>query len=216
MKFSQKFLPLAFLTYFGGALSAEQSAFFLGGVYEVGGSTFKARIDDKNPNNVNRTAITQGVGVRIGYNQLFGQKGYFGLRYYGFYNWGLTNFGRAVWNKNANFGKNTFNLSGYGVGVDLLVNLLNGEKSNLGIFGGVALGGNTWSAVHGSGATRFQWMVNVGVRAVIARHSAFEVGVKIPMLATHVQGRVDGGVFNDFSLSLKRDWAFTAAYYFLF
>ncbi|BCZ17516.1 hypothetical protein NHP190003_07980 [Helicobacter sp. NHP19-003] len=211
MEFSKKFLPLVFLAC-GGALSAEQSAFFIGGVYEVGGSTFKARIDGKNPNNVNRTAITQGVGARVGYNLLFGQKGYVGLRFYGFYNWGLTNFGKVVWNKNANFGKNTFNLSGYGVGADLLVNLFNGEKSNLGIFGGVAVGGNTWSAVHGSGATRFQWMVNVGVRAVIARHSAFEVGVKIPMLATHVPNPVFDGI----NLSLKRDWAFTAAYYFLF
>ncbi|BDQ27073.1 MULTISPECIES: outer membrane protein [Helicobacter] len=216
MKLSKKFLPLALLAC-GGGLHAEKSAFFIGGIYEVGGSTFKARISGKKPNSMNRTAITQGVGVRVGYNLLFGEKGYVGLRFYGFYNWGLTNFGKVVWNRNANFGKNTFNLSGYGVGADLLINLFNGEKSNLGVFGGVALGGNTWYAVHGpGGATRFQWMVNVGVRAVIARHSAFEVGVKIPMLATHVQGRVDGGVFNDFSLSLKRDWAFTAAYYFLF
>ncbi|BCD46010.1 outer membrane beta-barrel protein [Helicobacter suis] len=212
MQLSKTLILTGALTLIGN-LQAEQSAFFVGAMYEVGGSTFKARVlHDQTPSYADRNAITQGIGVHIGYNQLFGQKGYFGLRYYGFYNWGLTNFGKIVYNNASYFGRNTFNLSGYGVGIDLLINLFNGERSNFGVFGGVAVGGNTWSAVNGSNATQFQWMFNTGVRLVVARHSAFELGVKIPMRVTHMYTPVMENTY----LSLKRDWAFTAAYYFLF
>lgn len=197
-------------------LQAEESATFIGAMYEVGGSTFKARLKGRDfPQGSSRDAITQGVGIHVGYNQLFGQKGWVGLRYYGFYNWGLTNFGRFVSNRSANFGKNTFNLSGYGVGIDLLVNFFNKEDFSLGVFGGVAVGGNTWTAASVS-KTQFQWMVNAGVRAVIAKHSAIEFGVKIPMMHASYLAHPDGVRLYSTDIYLKRDWAFTAAYYFLF
>ncbi|WP_104706491.1 outer membrane beta-barrel protein [Helicobacter bizzozeronii] len=199
-----------------GGLQAEQSAAFVGVMYEVGASTFKARLHGQDlSKGPSRSAITQGVGVHVGYNQLFGQKGWIGLRYYGFYNWGLTNFGNFVSNNNINFGKNTFNLSGYGVGLDLLLNLFTGDNFNLGVFGGVAVGGNTWTASQVN-KTQFQWMVNAGVRLVIARHSAIQFGVKIPMMRASYASHPNGTEFYNTDIYLKRDWAFTAAYYFLF
>ncbi|MFC3847633.1 outer membrane protein [Helicobacter baculiformis] len=200
-----------------GALQAEKSAFFVGAMYEMGGSTFKAKVLGSSAPKPSANAITQGLGVHVGYNQLFGQKGWIGLRYYGFYNWGVTNFGEVISNSKVEFVNNTFNLSGYGVGLDLLLNLINTEGFSLGFFGGLAVGGNTWSLVKGNNPqTKAQWLVNGGIRTVIAKHSGIELGFKVPMMQANYIKNFDGTRVDDTTLYLKRDWAFTAAYYFYF
>ncbi|WP_104750287.1 outer membrane protein [Helicobacter cynogastricus] len=210
---------LSLLGVLVGGLSAEKSAFFVGAMYEMGGTSFKAKVLGQGTKNAifPKNAITQGVGARIGYNQLFGQKGWIGLRYYGFYNWGLTDFGKVISNSNVAFTNNSFNLSGYGVGLDLLINLINTTGFSFGVFGGIAIGGNTWSLVKGNNPqTKFQWLFNGGVRAVLARHSGIELGFKVPMMNANYTEYFNGTEVNESVIRLKRDWAFTAAYYFLF
>ncbi|WP_120944618.1 outer membrane protein [Helicobacter labacensis] len=212
-----KVLSLVGATALWGGLQAEESAFFVGAMYEMGGSTFKAEVLGGNAPKTNANAITQGVGVHIGYNQLFGQKGWIGLRYYGFYNWGITDFGKVVYNDKVAFTNNTFNLSGYGVGIDLLVNLINATGFSFGVFGGLAVGGNTWWLVKGNNPqTKAQWFFNGGVRAVIAKHNGIELGFKVPMMRANYIRNYNGVQVDNTTISLKRDWAFTIAYYFYF
>ncbi|WP_104753717.1 outer membrane protein [Helicobacter salomonis] len=201
-----------------GSLQAEESALFVGAMYEMGGSTFRAKVlGEGYVPKPGKNAITQGLGVHVGYNQLFGQKGWVGLRYYAFYNWGITDFGKFVPNHKVEFTNNTFNLSGYGVGLDLLLNFINAESFSVGVFGGLAVGGNTWWLVKGNNPqTKVQWLVNGGVRTVISKRHGLELGFKVPMMHVNYVETFNGSKFNNTTLFLKRDWAFTAAYYFYF
>ncbi|WP_104686930.1 outer membrane protein [Helicobacter felis] len=203
-----------------GGLQAEKSAFFVGAMYEMGGTSFRAKVlgQSKAGAIIPKNAITQGVGVHVGYNQLFGQKGWMGLRYYGFYNWGITDFGKIVYNNDVAFTNNSFDLSAYGVGLDLLINLINADEFSLGVFGGIAVGANTWWTVKGGSnpQTKFQWLFNGGVRAVLTKYHGIEVGFKVPMLNANYTEYFNGAEVNESVIRLKRDWAFTVAYYLLF
>ncbi|WP_104748326.1 outer membrane protein [Helicobacter cetorum] len=232
-------------------LHAEKSAFFIGGMYEVGMATLKDKTTQyagtsktiAKTFSQDHNSVIEGFGIHVGYNQLFGKKGWAGFRYYGFYDWGVAKFKDVrMYDDNAIDLNSNFNLSSYGVGIDLLLNVVNFKFFSLGVFGGVAIGGNTWYAANhhkplevrqsnlpnvanGSGSvggelhlkkTEFEWMFNTGIRSVIAKHVGIEAGFKIPMMTTpYLRFDTKDGT-HSYSEDLKRNWSFYAAMYFLF
>ncbi len=151
--------------------------------------------------------VSNGLGVQIGYKQFFGRSRNFGLRYYGFFDYGYTqlgNFDNVV----------RANIFTYGVGTDFLWNIFRrtflDKALNMGIYGGIQLAGNTWdsSLYHQIktnfdspkhlNPTNFQFLFNLGLRANFARATRYrflqfknhaqiiqhgvEFGVKIPAI----------------------------------
>ncbi|WP_104749059.1 outer membrane protein [Helicobacter cynogastricus] len=99
--------------------------------------------------NPGRNAPMFGVGVIAGYKQFFGKKRWFGLRYYGFFDYGHSNFSNATAsNYTSVFFQNDdkVDMYTYGVGTDMLFNILNRDKFSLGLFLGVQFAGNSWTS----------------------------------------------------------------------
>ncbi len=147
-----------------------------------------------------------GIGFQVGYKQFFGQKKWWGLRYYGFVDYNHT------YNKSQFFNASS-DVWTYGVGSDLLVNFINDKatkhnKISFGAFGGIALAGTSWlnsqyvnlANVNNYykakiNTSNFQFLFNLGLRTNLARnkrrgadHSAqhgMELGVKIPTINTN-------------------------------
>ncbi|MUU55397.1 Hop family outer membrane protein HopI [Helicobacter pylori] len=146
---------------------------------------------NSNSNNMN------GFGVKIGYKQFFGKKRMFGLRYYGFYDFGYAQFGAE-----SSLVKAT--LSSYGAGTDFLYNVFTRKRGteaiDIGFFAGIQLAGQTWKTnfldqVDGNHLkpkdTSFQLLFDLGIRTNFSkiqnqRRSRFsqgiEFGLKIPVL----------------------------------
>ncbi|WRF39525.1 Hop family outer membrane protein HopI [Helicobacter pylori] len=146
---------------------------------------------NSNSNNMN------GFGVKMGYKQFFGKKRMFGLRYYGFYDFGYAQFGAG-----SSLVKAT--LSSYGAGTDFLYNVFTRKRGteaiDIGFFAGIQLAGQTWKTnfldqVDGNHLkpkdTSFQVLFDLGIRTNFSkiakqRRSRFsqgiEFGVKIPVL----------------------------------
>ncbi|UOR78031.1 outer membrane protein [Helicobacter pylori] len=146
---------------------------------------------NSNSNNMN------GFGVKMGYKQFFGKKRMFGLRYYGFYDFGYAQFGTG-----SSLVKAT--LSSYGAGTDFLYNVFTRKRGteaiDIGFFAGIQLAGQTWKTnfldqVDGNHLkpkdTSFQVLFDLGIRTNFSkiakqRRSRFsqgiEFGVKIPVL----------------------------------
>lgn len=144
-----------------------------------------------NSNNMN------GVGVKMGYKQFFGKKRMFGLRYYGFYDFGYAQFGSGSSVVKAM-------LSSYGGGTDLLYNVFTRKRGleavDIGFFAGVQFAGQTWKTnfldqVDGDHLkpkdTSFQVLFDLGIRTNFSkihrqRKSRFsqgvEFGLKVPVL----------------------------------
>ncbi|RDU51938.1 hypothetical protein CQA49_04210 [Helicobacter sp. MIT 00-7814] len=82
----------------------------------------------------------------------------------------------------------------YGVGGDLLFNFIDATEHSFGIYGGVALGAETWVAngkeykpSEGSESYfGFQTTINAGIRGVFNEHHGIEFGVKFPLLDTQI------------------------------
>ncbi len=146
---------------------------------------------NSNSNNMN------GFGVKMGYKQFFGKKRMFGLRYYGFYDFGYAQFGAGSALVKAT-------LSSYGAGTDFLYNVFTRKRGteaiDIGFFAGIQLAGQTWKTnfldqVDGNHLkpkdTSFQFLFDLGIRTNFSkiakqRRSRFsqgiEFGVKIPVL----------------------------------
>ncbi|GAA9272640.1 Hop family outer membrane protein HopI [Helicobacter pylori] len=146
---------------------------------------------NSNSNNMN------GFGVKMGYKQFFGKKRMFGLRYYGFYDFGYAQFGTG-----SSLVKAT--LSSYGAGTDFLYNVFTRKRGteaiDIGFFTGIQLAGQTWKTnfldqVDGNHLkpkdTSFQVLFDLGIRTNFSkiahqRRSRFsqgiEFGLKIPVL----------------------------------
>ncbi len=147
-----------------------------------------------------------GIGFQVGYKQFFGEKKWWGLRYYGFVDYNHT------YNKSQFFNASS-DVWTYGVGSDLLVNFINDKatkhnKISFGAFGGIQLAGTSWlnsqyvnlANVNNYykakiNTSNFQFLFNLGLRTNLARnkrrgadHSAqhgMELGVKIPTINTN-------------------------------
>ncbi len=147
-----------------------------------------------------------GIGFQVGYKQFFGEKKWWGARYYGFVDYNHT------YNKSQFFNASS-DVWTYGVGSDLLVNFINDKatkhnKISFGAFGGIQLAGTSWlnsqyvnlANVNNYykakiNTSNFQFLFNLGLRTNLARnkrrgaeHSAqhgMELGVKIPTINTN-------------------------------
>ncbi|GAA6862479.1 Hop family outer membrane protein HopI [Helicobacter pylori] len=146
---------------------------------------------NSNSNNMN------GFGVKMGYKQFFGKKRMFGLRYYGFYDFGYAQFGAGP-----SLVKAT--LSSYGAGTDFLYNVFTRKRGteaiDIGFFAGIQLAGQTWKTnfldqVDGNHLkpkdTSFQVLFDLGIRTNFSKiahqkrsrfSQGIEFGVKIPVL----------------------------------
>ncbi len=146
-------------------------------------------------NSQSNNGAMNGVGVQLGYKQFFGKNKFFGIRYYGFFDYNHAYI-------KSNFFNSASNVFTYGAGSDLLLNFINGgsdknRKISFGIFGGIALAGTTWlnnqsanlktttSAYNAKiNNTNFQFLFNTGLR-LQGIHHGVELGVKIPTINTN-------------------------------
>ncbi|WP_104748397.1 outer membrane protein [Helicobacter cetorum] len=85
-----------------------------------------------------------GFGVMMGYKQFFGKQKRWGARYYGFFDYNHAYIKSGFFNSASN-------VLTYGVGSDLLYNIINakkigkaGNKFSFGLFGGIQLAGTSW------------------------------------------------------------------------
>ncbi|UOR43277.1 Hop family outer membrane protein HopA [Helicobacter pylori] len=146
-------------------------------------------------NSQSNNGAMNGVGVQLGYKQFFGKNKFFGIRYYAFFDYNHAYI-------KSNFFNSASNVFTYGVGSDLLLNLINGgsnqnRKISFGIFGGIALAGTTWlnsqfvnlkttTSIYNAkiNNTNFQFLFNTGLR-LQGIHHGVELGVKIPTINTN-------------------------------
>ncbi|MCQ2909048.1 Hop family outer membrane protein HopA [Helicobacter pylori] len=146
-------------------------------------------------NSQSNNGAMNGVGVQLGYKQFFGKNKFFGIRYYGFFDYNYAYI-------KSNFFNSASNVFTYGVGSDLLLNFINGgsdrnRKVSFGIFGGIALAGTTWLNNQSANLkitnstysakinnTNFQFLFNTGLR-LQGIHHGVELGVKIPTINTN-------------------------------
>ncbi len=155
----------------------------------------------------NNNGALNGIGVQVGYKQFFGESKRWGLRYYGFFDY---NHGYIK----SSFFNSSSDIWTYGVGSDLLVNIINDSitrkdnKLSVGLFGGIQLAGTTWlnseyvnlTAFNNPysakvNTSNFQFLFNLGLRTNLAtarkkdsEHSAqhgIELGIKIPTINTN-------------------------------
>ncbi|WP_187918219.1 Hop family outer membrane protein HopA [Helicobacter pylori] len=146
-------------------------------------------------NSQSNNGAMNGVGVQLGYKQFFGKNKFFGIRYYGFFDYNYAYI-------KSNFFNSASNVFTYGAGSDLLLNFINGgsdrnRKVSFGIFGGIALAGTTWLNNQSANLkitnsaystkinnTNFQFLFNTGLR-LQGLHHGIELGVKIPTINTN-------------------------------
>ncbi|WRA82515.1 Hop family outer membrane protein HopA [Helicobacter pylori] len=146
-------------------------------------------------NSQSNNGAMNGVGAQLGYKQFFGKNKFFGIRYYGFFDYNYAYI-------KSNFFNSASNVFTYGAGSDLLLNFINGgsdrnRKVSFGIFGGIALAGTTWLNNQSANLkitnsaysakinnTNFQFLFNTGLR-LQGIHHGIELGVKIPTINTN-------------------------------
>ncbi|NHB17156.1 outer membrane protein [Helicobacter pylori] len=146
-------------------------------------------------NSQSNNGAMNGVGVQLGYKQFFGKNKFFGIRYYGFFDYNYAYI-------KSNFFNSASNVFTYGAGSDLLLNFINGgsdknRKVSFGVFGGIALAGTTWLNNQSANLkitnsaysakinnTNFQFLFNTGLR-LQGIHHGVELGVKIPTINTN-------------------------------
>ncbi len=172
----------------GGVINEMQTK--INQVYQMG---FARNFLEHNSNSNNMN----GFGVKMGYKQFFGKKRMFGLRYYGFYDFGYAQFGAG-----SSLVKAT--LSSYGAGTDFLYNVFTRKRGteaiDIGFFAGIQLAGQTWKTnfldqVDGNHLkpkdTSFQVLFDLGIRTNFSKiahqkrsrfSQGIEFGVKIPVL----------------------------------
>ncbi|WP_154410512.1 Hop family outer membrane protein HopI [Helicobacter pylori] len=172
----------------GGVINEMQTK--INQVYQMG---FARNFLEHNSNSNNMN----GFGVKMGYKQFFGKKRMFGLRYYGFYDFGYAQFGAGP-----SLVKAT--LSSYGAGTDFLYNVFTRKRGteaiDIGFFAGIQLAGQTWKTnfldqVDGNHLkpkdTSFQFLFDLGIRTNFSKiahqkrsrfSQGIEFGLKIPVL----------------------------------
>ncbi|GMB90759.1 Outer membrane protein [Helicobacter ailurogastricus] len=188
-------------------LQAERNGWYVGASYEVG--QVGQAVNNPKPGGDNYNfpklptgsysylAVMQGLGISAGYKQFFGKKKWFGLRYYGFMDYGHGVFGA----NELVAGKGTFaNLTDmftYGGGIDTLYDVINKQDVTFGFFLGAAIAGNSWGNTTGGlllgiaypakseqvlDPAMFQFLFNLGMRTTIGKHQEFDFGIKIPTI----------------------------------
>nr|WP_104761111.1 outer membrane protein [Helicobacter cetorum] len=169
----------------------------------------------------NRSNNMNGFGFKIGYKQFFGKKRMFGLRYYGFLDYGYVNFGDNISQVKAN-------LTTYGAGTDFLYNVFERKRGtetmDVGFFAGIEIAGQSWATnfekqISGKigkiNSTSFQFLFDLGIRTDFSKNThlkkarfaqGIEFGVKIPTIM-HKLYQTAGIV-----AQYRRDFSFYVAY----
>ncbi len=137
---------------------------------------------------------SNGVGLVIGYKHFFHTDKVFGLRYFAFLDWQ----GYGMRYPKGYYGGN--NMITYGVGLDAIWNFFQGSfyqddiSVDLGMFGGIAIAGNSWYigdkgqellgiTNKGVNNTSFQFLFNIGFKALFVDEHEFEIGFKFPTMS---------------------------------
>ncbi|PAF46973.1 hypothetical protein BKH46_05920 [Helicobacter sp. 12S02634-8] len=158
-------------------LGAEKSGYFIGASYHMGSASFTQKTllqenSQSTSNQISSTRPEDGVGLKLGYKQFFGDGRWFGLRYYAFLNYGYVDFGRFQ-------GKPYHaHMLDYGIGSDVLYQVFDLPNLSFGFFCGIGIGADSWKErdfYH-----HFQTTIDVGLRTNIYQHHGFEVGAKVP------------------------------------
>ncbi|AFI03899.1 outer membrane protein [Helicobacter cetorum] len=167
--------------------------------------------------NSSKSNNMNGFGFKMGYKQFFGKKRMFGLRYYGFLDYGYANFGAQASQVKAN-------LATYGAGTDFLYNVFTRkrgkESMDIGFFAGIEVAGQSWMTnfekqisgrVGKINTTSFQFLFDLGLRTNFSKIAKFrksrfsqglEFGVKIPTIKHrlyHSKGGITANYIRDFS-----------------
>ncbi|GMB91257.1 Outer membrane protein Omp4 [Helicobacter ailurogastricus] len=169
--------------------------------------------------------VTNGFGIVAGYKHFFKKLPEIGLRYYGFFDYAASNYRyyRNISNINAWEGTTykPTNIFAYGIGTDVLFNpkRFNKENFHFGFFAGLAIGGSSFGPMNGyykslvqiyGGHLRvssFNVFVNGGIRFG-TKHNGFEVGIKIPTIATHYYTALNVPTGYPYQATLQRDFVF--------
>lgn len=145
--------------------------------------------------------------IKGGYKTFFGESKRFGVRGYAYFGYGYNSMQNVNYDIQAAMpiddtsiftrtGKTYYNhVFDYGVGGDLLFNFIDVPEHSFGIYGGVAIGAETWVANgkeykpnggKGESYFGFQTMLNIGIRGVFDQHHGVEFGAKFPLLDTEI------------------------------
>ncbi|WQT02321.1 outer membrane protein [Helicobacter pylori] len=162
------------------AIAGEMNGFFVGAGYQQGRyGPYNSKYSNWRYGN-----DLYGLNLKLGFMG-FSNK-WWGARVYGFLDWFNT----------AGTTQTKTNLLTYGGGGDLIFNIIPLDKFALGLIGGIQLAGNTWMWPYNYRQTKFQFLWNLGARMRMGEHSAFEAGVKFPMIN---QGNKEVGLIRYYS-----------------
>ncbi|WP_104696138.1 outer membrane protein [Helicobacter salomonis] len=235
-------------------LVAEENGVYLGASYQIGQARMYTNVYSEwkdgtlyppgtgpHYNNFQGTNVSwhakYGNGALNGFGIQVGQKLFFkppnaktkwaGLRYYGFFNFGHANLGP----QRSDVGSSPevrLNMTAWGVGIDALGNFIDRANASVGLFGGVAIGGNSWTSsttdfwkqqlikranlnyTPKTSPVNFQVWLDFGLRTNLFKHNGVELGVKVPLL-------VNQFLHNQWwRYNLKRDYSVYVAYLYTF
>ena len=156
--------------------------------------------------NITADNILPALYLKGGHKFMFGERGRFGVRPYVYFGYGYGSMENVYYDGEGLFSLTNLVANGsiftgtgktyythffdYGVGADMLFNLVDSANEVFGVFAGVAIGGGTWVAngkeykpSKGSEAYgNFQTILNVGVRGVLNERHGIELGAKFYLL----------------------------------
>ncbi|UOR89683.1 Hop family outer membrane protein HopE [Helicobacter pylori] len=273
MEFMKKFVALGLLSaVLSSSLLAEGNGVYIGTNYQLGQARLNSNIyntgdctgsvvgcppgltaNKHNPGGTNinwhskyANGALNGFGLNVGYKKFFQFKSldmtskWFGFRVYGLFDYGHADLGKQVYAPN----KIQLDMVSWGVGSDLLADIIDKDNASFGIFGGVAIGGNTWKSsaanywkeqiIQAKGpdvctptycnpnapystqtsTVAFQVWLNFGVRANIYKHNGVEFGVRVPLLINKFLSA--GPNATNLYYHLKRDYSLYLGYNYTF
>ncbi|BCD45720.1 Outer membrane protein Omp10 [Helicobacter suis] len=165
-----------------------------------------------------------GLGFNIGYTGYFRDDQMFGMRYYAFLDWNGygARYKSSPYGGGAYYGSN--NMLAYGAAADFFYNFFQGAfyrddiSLDLGFYVGVAIAGNSWlMGVNGQNAmglpagakpsvSAFQFLFDVGIRALVVGAHGIDLGFKIPT--------INHTYYSDshYSITFRRTFAFYIGY----
>ncbi|MFC3848320.1 outer membrane protein [Helicobacter baculiformis] len=176
------------------------------------------------PHNMNVSG--NGLGLLIGYTGYFRDDQMLGARYYAFFDWQAfgAQYPKSPYGGGGYYGGS--NLLVYGAAADFFYNFFQGSfyrddiSLDLGAYVGVGIAGNSW--LLGSGGqdkmgippwglsnvsvSAFQFLFNVGIRALIVGEHGIDLGFKIPSINNRYY------IGDNFSVRLRRSFAFYIGY----
>ncbi|GMB96662.1 outer membrane protein [Helicobacter sp. NHP22-001] len=201
---------------------------FVGANYQTGAVTILTKnssaMSTSHPGRDNMNAGANGLGFNVGYTGYFRKDQMFGARYYAFLDWqGFgAHYPKTLYGGGQYYGGN--NLLTYGAAADFFYNFFQGAfyrndiSLDLGFYVGVALAGTSWligadgqkamglPADASPSVSAFQFLFNVGLRALVVGQHGIDIGFKIPTI-NHIY--YSGG---DYSVTFRRTFAFYIGY----